>query len=67
VEKLTKENLQLADELTRKSNHLEILRVDYDEREQIYSTEKIQYENHIKELTKRPIMTSIKLQTVNYY
>jgi hypothetical protein len=67
VEKLTKENLQLADELTRKSNHLEILRVDYVEREQIYSTEKIQYEKHIKELTKRPIMTSIKLQTVNYY
>ncbi|CAF4584479.1 unnamed protein product [Rotaria sp. Silwood2] len=65
IEILTKQNIQLVDELTRISNQLNLLQTHYNEREQFFSTEKIQYEKHIKELSKRPTMTCIKLQTVN--
>ncbi|CAF2319261.1 unnamed protein product [Rotaria sp. Silwood2] len=63
IEILTKQNIQLVDELTRISNQLNLLQTHYNEREQFFSTEKIQYEKHIKELSKRPTMTCIKLQT----
>ncbi|CAF4130424.1 unnamed protein product, partial [Rotaria sordida] len=63
IETLTKQNIQLVDELTRISNQLNLLQIHYDEREQFFSNEKIQYEKHIKELSKRPTMTCIKLQT----
>jgi len=53
-------------ELTQISDQLKLLQTQYNEREQFYSIEKIQYEKHIKEISKRPIMTCVKLQTVNY-
>ncbi|CAF1208422.1 unnamed protein product [Adineta steineri] len=57
------QNLELVDEVTRLSDQLKLLQNQYHEREQFYSTEKIQYEKTIKEISKQPIMTSIKLQT----
>ncbi|CAF4365745.1 unnamed protein product, partial [Adineta steineri] len=60
------QNLELVDEVTRLSDQLKLLQNQYNEREQFYATEKIQYEKTIKEISKRPIMTSIKLQTVKY-
>ncbi|CAF0731920.1 unnamed protein product [Rotaria sp. Silwood1] len=63
IETLTKQNIQLVDELTRISNQLNLLQTNYNEREQFFSNEKIQYEKHIKELSKRPTMSCIKLQT----
>jgi len=66
IEELTKQNIQLTDELTQISDQFKSLQIHYNEREQFYSTEKIQYEKHIKEISKRPIMTSVQLQTVNY-
>ncbi len=62
---LTKQNLRLADELTQISDQLKLFQTHHNEREQFYSTEKIQYEKHIKEISKHPTMTSVKLQTVN--
>ena len=66
IEKLTTQNIQLVDELTRVSDQLKALESHHNEREQFYSTEKIQYEKHIKEISKRPIMTCVQLQTVSY-
>lgn len=66
IEELTKQNNQLVNELTQLSNQLKVLQIYSNEREQFYSTEKIQYEKHITELSKRPLMNSIQLQTVNY-
>jgi len=62
IEELTKQNIQLADELTQISNQLKALQIHHNEREQFYSTEKIQYEKDLKQ----PLMTSIQIQTVNY-
>ena len=66
IETLTKQNIQLVDELSRITEQFKLLQIDSNKREQFYSTEKIQYEERIKEISKHPIMTSIKLQTVNY-
>jgi len=41
---------------------LKALQIHHNEREQFYSTEKIQYEKDLKQ----PLMTSIQIQTVNY-
>jgi hypothetical protein len=45
---------------------LKALQIHSNEREQFYSTEKIQYEKDLKEISKQPLMTSIQIQTVNY-
>ncbi len=42
---------------------MKALQIHYNEREQFYSTEKIQYEKDLKE---QPLMSSIQIQTVNY-
>jgi len=64
IEELRKQNIQLATELTRVSDQLKLLQTQYNEREQFYSTEKIQYEKRIQEISKRPITACVKLQTV---
>ncbi len=45
---------------------MKALQIHSNEREQFYSTEKIQYEKDLKEISKQPLMTSIQIQTVNY-
>lgn len=60
IEKIKKENFQLNDQI-------KLLQKQFNEREQIYSNEKIQYEKRIKDFSKRPIMTCVKLQTVNIF
>ncbi|CAF3494011.1 unnamed protein product [Rotaria socialis] len=63
LEILTKQNNELVDELKRTSNKFNQLQINSYEREQLFSNEKIQYEKHIKELSKRPSMACVKLQT----
>jgi predicted nuclease with TOPRIM domain len=67
IEELTKQNIQLTTELTQVSDQLKLLQTQYNEREQFYSTEKIQYEKRIQEISKHPITACVKLQTVYYF
>jgi len=56
---LTRDNLRLNEQI-------KYLRSQSTEREQIYSNEKNQYEKRLKDLSKRPLMTCVKLQTVKF-
>ncbi|CAF0933456.1 unnamed protein product [Adineta ricciae] len=56
IDELNRVNIQLTDQLKR-------LQIQFDEREQIHSDEKLRYEKSIADLSKQPSMISLQLQT----